>query len=306
MESTQRGSHASAASTVTSALGEDGSRSLYHNTLPTPPTSWFTNVGALRQSTSSSRAPRTWLRGKIPDIDLKMMPCLECSCHPIPVRFRLKREFHGIPALHILLDAPLEPPVTVATLSELDMSSISQNEILRHNLNFETKAQFWPNYNTQLGRQRKTAARMYFAAVEIELMRYMRPSGSDATCHLRTWFTYAPLNRLPEMFATIKDILKALLREEQAMIVEEVFDVDLLMQQLDKNTCDIARLGDFLADMLKSSCSPQRDGEVMEMAEQLKAAATNADPSAMVNGIEHLFSILETMKLVRLISRCIQ
>ena len=184
------------------------------------------------------------------------------------------------------------------TLSELDMETIMINAPLRHRLNFEIGAQFWPDYTTKVGRRRKSAAKTYWMALEMELAIYMKPDDEELASRLQGPLRTGQLNRLPVLLQVVKDILQTILREEHAIAVEQTLDVALLMQQIQKHACDITKLADWLATILKSSCSPQRDEQVMQMTDLMKEAALTNNPHSMVDSIEDFFSILETMKLV--------
>ena len=225
-------------------------------------------------------------------------PALPPTC----IRSRGKDWWRNLPffELYELLDAASDfPPITRKSLSELDTPRFINDELLRHNLNFEAFAQFWPNYNTEFGRQCRAAARWYWAALEIELVLFMRPSYDGLACEAKVLHRDGRLGRLPVLFETLKDILQILLRQDQAHAIEETLDIPLLLQQIKNDVCDLVKLAKWIATVLKTSCSPQRDDDVVRAAGQIKMAATQCDPSAMVDGIESLFSVLETMKLVR-------
>ena len=264
-----------------------------------PPTSRTPNSSAVAESRKRERVedteePESRKRTRLEDTE---EPDRQRYNNSTALPFlRWGRHFPDVPIPHLLESASPKPPITVANLSELDISNIIPNQMLRHNLNFETHARFRPNYNTQLGRMRKAEARKYWAALEIEITYYMRDG--HVRSQISSMIGSTIPERLPKMLAEMKCILITLLQKEQAVVVEQTLDVNLIMQQLQKNACDLVKLGDWLATMLQSSCSPQRDNDVVSATDTLKMAAENADPSLTVDGLEHLFSVFETMKLV--------
>ena len=198
-----------------------------------------------------------------------------------------------------LLTASLEPPVTKASLSELDITRILHDSRLRHDLNFERDVAFRPNYDGDRGRKKKALAKEYWTVLAVEFAIYIERAASlGSSCLLDD---LAPLKlpwRLPQMFRTIQAILKTLVRSEDQLAVDEVFDIELLVQQLEKGVCDLVSIADWLGAVLKRSCSPARDTLVGSVIDQIRQAVCAVDPVRLAHGIEQLFGVLETMKLV--------
>ena len=217
----------------------------------------------------------------------------------IPATSRLKKELRDLQLHDLLMTASQDPPITQEILSELELPSTINNDDIRHNLNFEPNSCFWPTWCTKLGQGRRNAAKEYWAALEIELMTYMGTEHQDVASSLHNLCSYGPLHRLSRLFMTLKAMLQSLLCEEQALAMDELLDVSFLMQQVGHGVCDLVKFGDWLATVLKSSCSPQRDHDVTTATDQLKKAAEDRDASLMVTGIESVFAVLEVMKLVR-------
>ena len=214
----------------------------------------------------------------------------------MPTTLRLFNEFPSFYPYQILQTTSQQPPITRETLSELDIHRIIRNASLRHNFNFETRAQFWPKHS----HERREAAKMFWAALELELALNTLHRRGKLEYDLRMLLPYGSVGRLPKVLGAIKGILKDLLRDQQAAEVEERFDVPSLLQQLERDECEIAATSDWLAKMLMSSCSPQRDLEVLSVTHKLKTAVASSSATSMVDALEGLFSILETMKLVSL------
>ena len=200
-----------------------------------------------------------------------------------------------------LLTASIEPPVTKASLSELDITRILGDCRLRHDLYFERDVAFRPNYDGERGRRKKEVAKEYWTALAVEFALYIdRAASPGSSCLLDD---LAPLRipwRIPQMFRTIKAILKTLIRVDDQRAVDEVFDVELLVQQLEKGVCDLIAIAEWLSSVLKGSCSPVRDTLVVSVIDQIREAVYAVDPVGLANGIEQLFGLLERMKLVSL------
>jgi len=202
--------------------------------------------------------------------------------------------------------ASIDPPITKCSLGELDFKRIINDPKLRHDLNFEREIAFRPNYDGPRGVQKKATAKAYWEALAEELAQYfaqryeLHPTTSCGTT------TPEPGNRLlvpsqrrlPQMFRTIKAILKSLVPETECFAIDQTLDVDFLLQQLEKGVCDLVSLSDWLGKLLMGSCSPCRDPLVRKMVETIQEAASKQDARGLVDGIEQLFVILETMKLV--------
>ena len=128
-----------------------------------PPTS----LAALAPpSISSSPAPerRTGNAGdrKVSSTSLESL-LRERRCDKIPNTYDLST----------LWSASRDPPITIGTLSELDLQKLYHGLYLRHDLNFDRYIQFSPRspYDT-LGKQKRLEAQRYWDAVEIELEIY--------------------------------------------------------------------------------------------------------------------------------------
>lgn len=202
--------------------------------------------------------------------------------------------------------ASIDPPITKCSLGELDFKRIINDPKLRHDLNFEREIAFRPNYDGARGVQKKATAKAYWEALAEELTLYfaqryeLHPTASCNAMNSELSNRHLPSSqrRLPQMFRTIKAILKSLVPETECFAIDQSLDVDFLLQQLEKGVCDLVSLSDWLGKLLMGSCSPCRDPLVRKMVETIQKAASNQDVQGLVEGIEQLFVILETMKLV--------
>ena len=202
--------------------------------------------------------------------------------------------------------ASIDPPITKCSLAELDFKRIINDPKLRHDLNFEREIAFRPNYDGPRGAEKKATAKAYWDALGEELAQYftqryeLHPTANcnTATPEIHNRTPISPQRRLPQMFHTIKAILKSLVPETECFAIDQTLDVEFLLQQLEKGVCDLVSLSDWLGKLLMGSCSPCRDPLVRKMVGTIQEAASDQDVRGLVDGIEQLFVILETMKLV--------
>ena len=221
---------------------------------------------------------------------------------------------HGLhlsgPNLEYLWSANLDPPITKASLSELELVRIINDPRLRHELNFEREVSFRPNMCGDRGKRKKLEADVYWEALIIEFAIYIiqhqcefsGPSVSGSSTP-SPWLQRPSLLqgvplRLPRMFKAIQEILKTLVPAAEWSAVDERMDIDLLLQQLERGVCDITTLIEWLGALLVCCCSPQRDPLVTDMVSKIRRGFENDQPSLLVKGLRDLFGVLELMKLV--------
>lgn len=249
------------------------------------------STAVLKQNTSDHQ---TWDRSISPEGLAEFLTKRELD------RFELEAEALG--ALWSA-DIGLDPPVTKASLGELDLVRIMNDPKLRHELNFEREVAFRPNLNGPKGEQKIRHAREYWEALVVELAVYMVRCHRLPPAVLSGWLV-RPASildvrwRLPRLFETIRDILKTLVPAAEWAAVEQRLDVELLMQELDHGSCDLTALGEWLGKLLLGSCSPLRDPSVTEMVSKIKQGVALNDARILVDGLRLLFGVLETMKLV--------
>lgn len=185
-----------------------------------------------------------------------------------------------------------EPPVTKATLSELDVPRIIFNPKLRHDVNFDPDLHFRPNLDGEKGRRKTQKQNEFWDCLRAQLEAFM---GDQSKFILdlggKKWC-------LPITLHAIGEILATLVPPEDRSVVEEILNVDLLMQQFSKGVADLEKLALWLSRTLKSHCAPMRDEWVDEMVKQLSNGNLNRDITLLVQGLQTLLAILESMKLV--------
>ena len=188
-----------------------------------------------------------------------------------------------------------EPPVTKATLSELDVTKIVNNPKLRHDINFDPELHFRPNIDGEKGKRKSQKANAFWDHMENQLGSYLTETekfereNGDAE-----W-------ALPATLRAIREILETLVPQRDRSSVEETFNIELLMQQFRNGVADMTKLSHWLSQLLKSHCAPMRDEWVDKMVVQFTHGDQNQDIRSSVEGMKTLLGILEAMKLVRIL-----
>lgn len=187
---------------------------------------------------------------------------------------------------------PLEPPVTKATLSELDVTKIIHNPKLRHDINFDPELHFRPNLDGEKGRRKQEKANQFWSSLRDQLIQFVmdretfmreHPQGDD-------WC-------LPSLLKSVKEIIQTLVPQRDRDFLNEGLNVELLMQQFNRGIADLEKLASWLSSVLKLHCAPMRDEWVDEMYNELSNGNRNNDMGELVKGMRSLLSVLEAMKL---------
>ena len=237
--------------------------------------------------------------------------CVDMSITPEGLQAYLVAS--GLPGLQMelaslnhLWSASHEPPVTKSSLSELDLSTIMNDAKLRHDLNFIREVVYRPNHVGSRGEEKKVQAKQYWEALAVECAIYIarRQRPVDHLPSPRLEWLLGPSHitnlpwRLPRLFETLRDILKTLVPSLECPTVDQRLDVDLLIQELDKDACDLVGLGEWLGRLLLGSCSPLRDPIASATVQRIQDGLQEDNARTIAAGLEDLFAILETMKLV--------
>lgn len=195
------------------------------------------------------------------------------------------------------------PPITLDSLSELDMARIINNPKLRHDVNFDRELHFRPNLDGSKGRQKLRMAEEYWKALEGELFMYsfllQQRNLPEEECNYRYWERVMKCNqkRLPKVFETIREILKTLVPDHDQPRIEERLNVELIMQEIQNGMCDLMNLAQWFSLVLKAHCAPMRDALVDQMVALVTKGATTGSHEMIVAGLRQLLGILEAMKL---------
>ncbi|KAJ5759724.1 hypothetical protein N7520_006880 [Penicillium odoratum] len=197
----------------------------------------------------------------------------------------------------LLCKARRQPPVTKATLSELDLPCIISNINLRMDANFDRDLHFKPDLDGEKGKRKRKEATNYWdsMATEIAIYAYHAAHPDEEQGRGSSQRTFEP--RLPAMFETLQEVIKTLVPERDHPSVMQNLEVPLLMQQIRKGVLDMVALATWMAALLKTHCAPMRDEWADRMAEQISQGSQSQDPKEIVNGLQTLFAILEAMKL---------
>lgn len=209
------------------------------------------------------------------------------------------------PCLVNFRSASLQPPITKASLAELDSEHLFDNLLLRHDLNFDPKIQYRPTTHGVRGEIRMTEALEYWNAMGTELAGWFMDQGKCCCC----WTTLrsspidkrpirTTLRRLPNMFESVREILKSLLPECEWSAIDARLDIDLLIQELEYGVCDFIALSDWLGVLLRRYCSPEGSHLIDEMIKTIRSGVQDVNTGEILTGLMQIFTILEVMKLV--------
>ena len=200
--------------------------------------------------------------------------------------------------------APELPPITKQSLSELDIHNIIGNIKLRHDVSFDRDLSFRPNLDGVKGHEKAKSAQRYWKALVAELELYTRlfrgtPPLQDLDVTNWPAVVHHAERRIPKIFQTIQDVLKTLVPERDHSRVDEHLDVPMLMQEIERGVCDLVRLAEWMAYLLKEHCAPMRDVWVDKMVSYTRTGVHENSAESIVKGLCELLAILESMKLVR-------
>ncbi|KAF3917496.1 hypothetical protein ABW21_db0204726 [Orbilia brochopaga] len=186
-----------------------------------------------------------------------------------------------------------EPPVNLITLKELDLKEILNNPRLRHDIYFDAALHFRPNLDGQRGQKKKAQADNYWENIVRECEAIRR----NQIGLQRGVTTRIQPKRLMLLLDTMRDILLSLVPTRDQKTVEQVFDQQLMIQQLEYGLLNFEGLAVWLASLLKAHCAPMRDTWVDDMVGKIKDGVARDSPRLLVEGLRSVFGILEAMKL---------
>ncbi|KAK1834658.1 T-complex protein 11-domain-containing protein [Podospora conica] len=186
----------------------------------------------------------------------------------------------------------VEPPVTKATLSELDVHKIVHNPKLRHDINFDHDLHFRPNLDGDKGRKKTEKANQFWKMFQDQLILFVTDRDS-----FRRQYGNGDNWCLPTLLMAVRDIIQTLVPQRDRDMLNEGLDVKQLMQEFNHGVADLERLAQSLSSVLKQHCAPMRDDWVDEMYQQLSRGNRNNDTDELIKGMRSLLSVLEAMKL---------
>ena len=206
----------------------------------------------------------------------------------------------------IFASTSLEPLVS-ENFCELELSRISKDLLLRHDLNFDRNITYRPNTQGARGQQRTVQSVEYWNAIRKELVLllandYTNPSieashntGSSTQACRSCMFGFPRLSR---MFGAVRRIVKSLTHVDEWDAIDARLDVDLLLQQMRNRAFDLVTLSDWLAVLLRRCCSPKRYQSIDVMTSSIRLGVEHLEAQPIATGLNSLFNILETLKLV--------
>ncbi|KAI1193948.1 camp-mediated signaling protein Sok1 [Nemania serpens] len=187
---------------------------------------------------------------------------------------------------------PLEPPVTKATLSELDVAKIIHNPRLRHDINFDPELHFRPNLDGEKGRRKQQKADQFWDTLRDQLQQFI----TDRDGFIQQYGNGEDWS-LPLLLKSVKEIIQTLVPARDRLCLDEGLNVELIMQQFSRGMADLEKLASWLSGVLKSHCAPMRDEWVDQMYSQLTNGNRTNNMGELVQGLRNLLSVLEAMKL---------
>ncbi|EGV66831.1 Protein SOSEKI 1 [Yamadazyma tenuis] len=185
---------------------------------------------------------------------------------------------------------PPLPPINLSSLKEIDLNEILKNPQLRHDILFDPQLQFRPNLDGERGRRKRSIIDKYWLEILKECSQFFTPVASSTSAAVK-------LVRLPLLFQTLRDILISLLPIKNRSIIYEVFDLELIYQELQVRNFNFVKLSKFLHSFFKTHCAPMRDELVNLMYQKFEHSYENANLPALIEGLKLIFQILECMKL---------
>ena len=217
-----------------------------------------------------------------------------------PVAFmRLPRCFHEEGLEDLLKTTSPVPPVTSATVQELDLKFMQNNVHLRVDVHHDHDLHFLPVSGAR-GEEKRVEALKYWKCLSVEFLARkhgMHPCCKCAALPISSESDFAFPERLTSLFSEMKELLYVLVPDRERQEVMAKFDIPLLVQEVNNNALDIIGLVNWVCALLLSHCAPVRDQLASEMAAQISQGAVTGDNGLLVAGLEKLFAFCEAMKL---------
>lgn len=204
------------------------------------------------------------------------------------------------------LEGPLLPPITRESLSELDIGKIIYNIKLRHDINFDRDLSFRPNTDGVKGQEKARRTEKYSLALIAELELHALLSRGATLPGMerldRAKVAEHSSRRIKALFETISGVLQSLLPERDHSRILAHLETEMLMQKIQRGACDLEKLAEWMAYLLKAHCAPMRDARVDQMvvciSEGVQEQHDGQGPAKIVQGMRDVLGILEAMKLV--------
>ena len=203
-----------------------------------------------------------------------------------------------------------KPPISVNTLSELDLDNISTNLLLRHDLNFDLTICYRPSARGIQGERKDAEMAKYWNDVRTELAAWLLekdlsldcfPSDCQCPTHMQRdrGSGQMRLVRLRQIFRTLVDILKTLLHADECLGIDLWIDNDL-RQELENDACDFLFLNGCMSALQRRHCSSDMHCLIDLMTTKIHDGVRHLNGETIIDSLKQMFGILEIMKLVRL------
>lgn len=165
---------------------------------------------------------------------------------------------------HVL---PVDPPITKRSLSCLDFHIILDNTRLLHDIVVDGYVQFHPSHDKIVATHRREQERLFWQTLHNELETSSNPKKRALLVEnygIKADWCF------PRFLRVVREILVTLIRPSDHGIVEEGLNVDEIIEEYYKGDLDVAKIAEWLSDLLKTHCAPCRDETVDQMVGLLK------------------------------------
>jgi hypothetical protein len=196
----------------------------------------------------------------------------------------------------------LEPPITKASLSVLDLERMVDDPGFRHDLNFGHLLIWCRSDNDDCSEQQLCQAEQYWEALISDFTLYSHEirqlNDHKVASTERRSKSHLGL-KLSRLFNIIAEIMKTLIPQQKWTAVDERLDASTFVRDLENGLCDIEGLVRGVAAMLSSLCSAKRKSGMDHMIALFSKGASQDNARLLVDGLKELFSLLELLRLVR-------
>ncbi|OMH84665.1 Protein SOK1 [Zancudomyces culisetae] len=182
------------------------------------------------------------------------------------------------------------PPINQYTLSELSTKRIFHNSKLRHEILFEPKLEFRPNYQGDLGTLKREQSNKYWSDIERALHvvygRDCKVYESEDEEMEKAAIKIAVL--LLELKAIIIGIVSDKSSTLESKELEEVIDKDILIQQLQNRTFDIGGFISTVSQIIEDISTPGAAAMVESIATSMQENKVCVALQTLLLSLEHI------------------
>lgn len=188
------------------------------------------------------------------------------------------------PCLDDSAEENLVPPISRASLRELDDRLLQSNVQILHDLIFEPNMRIRSNREQRGTLDKRIKAEQYWNLIGQEVYKIQAKTSAGRSAQVSP--------RLRLLIKEIKEILIESYPQSKVLVddLTEYFDIELIIQQLSFGTFDPVSFAGILQEVMKANCAPRRD----PIVDQLVRFASEG---RIVEMLQHCFDLLELMKL---------